>query len=371
MAIQNPKHLISQPWLLQVGYWGGLCVITFFSLTVWYGQVDWTHASHTAIQALAGLILSYPLHIVFSLIWNSPQVWRVVISFISVAIVALAWNIFRMVVYRMLTGEDKIMDDFGGWYFGAIFVFLCWTALYHGIRYQQLLLDENSRILEAEDAVSQEKLRRIQAESKAKDAKLEMLRYQLNPHFLFNTLNAINSLVGIGDSKRAQKMIVQLSQFMRYSLDNNPKMKIPLEREVDALMLYLEIEKTRFGDRLTIDFELDSNSSLALVPSLLLQPLIENSMKYAIAKTESGGVIQLRAHRDSDSLVLKLSDSGTAGELDSDKISTSPPGRGIGLRNTIDRLKAFYGEDYSFDLSTSRAGGLRTTITIPFEVEHP
>lgn len=219
---------------------------------------------------------------------------------------------------------------------------------------------------QAEADASNEKFKRLSAESRAKDAQLKMLRYQLNPHFLFNTLNAINSLVGTANPKRAQKMVVQLSQFLRYSLDNNPEMKIPLEREVEALMLYLEIEKTRFADRLKLDFEIGEDTRSALIPSLLLQPLIENSMKYAIAKSETGGEIRLRTRTERASLVLELSDTGTGSKLQSSKIQ-SGAGRGIGLRNTVDRLKAFYADNFSFDLTPSSRGGLKTVIRIPLE----
>jgi sensor histidine kinase YesM len=271
-----------------------------------------------------------------------------------------------MILFIWLTEEEDIWTDFGGWYFGAIFVFLCWTALYHGIRYYLLLQTEHSMKLDAEASVSEEKVKRLVAETEAKDAQLKMLRYQLNPHFLFNTLNAINSLVQSQQTDRAQRITVQLSKFLRYSLDNNPEMKIPLNREIEALNLYLEIEKTRFGDRLTLDFEIDEGIETALVPSLLLQPLIENSMKYAVAKNEEGGTIKLRSYLREQNLVLELSDTGATQKLQSNKIG-SGGGRGIGLRNTVDRLKAFYNENYTFELDTNQSGGLKTTINIPYE----
>ena len=353
-------------WPLQLAFWAGLCVITFLALTLWYGQIGWRHLSHTVLQGALGIVLSYPLHIVFSSIWNVPQKLRIPISLLTVAIVSAVWNIARMILFIWLTGEKEIWVDFGGWYFSAIFVFLCWTALYHGIRYYQLLQSEHLMKVHAEATFSEEKVKRLVAETDAKDAQLKMLRYQLNPHFLFNTLNAINSLVGTAEPKRAQTMIVQLSQFLRYSLDNNPEMKIPLEREIEALMLYLEIEKTRFAERLKLDFVIDDDTKAALIPSLLLQPLIENSMKYAIAKSENGGEIRLRAHIYQKLLVLELSDTGTGAKTQSSKMQ-SGSGRGIGLRNTVDRLKAFYGADFSFDLVPSSRGGLKTVIHIPYE----
>jgi two-component system LytT family sensor kinase len=357
-----------QFWPLQLAFWSGLCAITFLTLTVWYDQIGWQHLSHTALQGVLGLLLSQPLHMGFSGIWNASLKVRIPISLVAVFVVAGLWNICRMILFVWLTGEEEIWADFGGWYFGAIFVFLCWTALYHGIRYYQLLQAESVMKLYAESSASDEKFKRLVAETDAKDAQLKMLRYQLNPHFLFNTLNAVNSLVGTEEPKRAQKMIVQLSQFLRYSLDNNPEMKIPLEREIEALMLYLEIEKTRFAERLELDFSIDVDTKAALIPSLLLQPLIENSMKYAIAKSENGGRIRLRAHTYEALLVLELSDTGNGKDstIKSSKIRNGN-GRGIGLSKTVYRLKAFYGAEFSFDLVASSSGGLKTVIHIPFE----
>ena len=292
---------------------------------------------------------------------------RLALSLLAVGIVAAIWTALRMITFIQITKEESLWHDFGGWYFGAIFVFLCWSSLYHGISYYYLLEAEHARKEAAEQATIAEQVKRLSAEGKAKDAKLKMLRYQLNPHFLFNTLNAINSLVQTEQAARAQKMVVQLSKFLRYSLDNNPEMKIPLHREIDALNLYLEIEKTRFGDRLKMDFRIDENTRSALVPSLLMQPLIENSMKYAVAKNENGGTISLSSRLQNNKIVLELSDTGASEKLQSSKIKNSPA-RGIGLHNTSERLQAFYGDEYKFDLSLHSSGGLKTTIEIPFEL---
>ena len=364
----NPTDPFSHYWLLQIVFWSGVSLLTFFSLTLWYGQVGWLHAGHTGLQAVMGLLLSIPLRWTFNRIWEAGMVQRVLVSLLAVGIVAAVWTVLRIVSFIWITAEQNVWADFGGWFFGAFFIFLCWSGLYHGSRYFQLLQSEYRKMHEAEATVSAEQLMRLRAEAEAKEAQLKMLRYQLNPHFLFNTLNAINSLVQAQESDRAQRIIVQLSRFLRYSLDNNPLMKIPLAREIDALLLYLEIEKTRFADRLSLDFNIDDSTRTALVPSLLLQPLIENSMKYAIAKSEQGGTISVRSRIDNQQLVLEVSDTGTGKKLNSSKF-TSAGGRGIGLRNTLERLQAFYGSAYDFDLSTNSSGGLKTVITIPHEDE--
>jgi hypothetical protein len=365
--LKHPLSQIPNFWSLQVIFWIGLCLITYLTLTLWYGQTTIPHVFHTLLQGAVGLALSYPLHLLYSRIWNLDQRTRIFLSLTAVAIIAAIWTTIRMVLFIRLTREYDLWSDFGGWYFGGIFVFLCWSGFYHGIRYFYLVQSEHAQTKIAEASVVEEHLKRLGAESDAKEAQLKMLRYQLNPHFLFNTLNAINSLIQSQQTERAQKIIVHLSKFLRFSLDNNPEMRVPLYREIDALNLYLEIEKTRFGDRLILDFNIDDKTKFALIPSLLLQPLIENSMKYAVAKNEEGGTIKIHSKLQNQSLVLEIGDTGAGEKLQSSTIRYSGT-RGIGLRNTTDRLKAFYDEDYKFDLSINRFGGLKTTIEIPIEL---
>lgn len=372
MSDRLPKRLMrsfyqsstSQFWMLQLLYWSGVCLVTFFTLTLWYGHYGWLHFSHTLFQGLVGAFLALPLRSYYEHIWNKPLALRGMLSLVVLALVAVIWTVIRMQTFIWITGEENLWPDFGGWYFGAIFIFLGWGSLYHGVRYFQLLQEEHLAMQKAEAISNREQLKRLRAESVARDSQLMMLRYQLNPHFLFNTLNAINALVQMDETDKAQRMIVQLSQFLRYSLDNNPDTMIKLEREIDALMLYLEIEKTRFADRLTLDFHIEPEAKDALVPSLLLQPIVENSLKYAIAKNEAGGVIRLLASVKGDYLELELSDTGSGQGASSNKLN-SGNGRGIGMRNTIDRLKALYVEDYEYRLSTEPSGGLKTRIVIP------
>ena len=144
----------------------------------------------------------------------------------------------------------------------------------------------------------------MQAEADARASQLGMLRYQLNPHFLFNTLNTVNALIRTGENRTAQRMVARLGDFLRYSLDNDPALMIPLEQEVEALMRYLDIEKIRFGERLELAFDIEGEAARAMVPSLLLQPLVENSIKHAIAANEAGGKIGLGAKIVERELVL-------------------------------------------------------------------
>jgi LytS/YehU family sensor histidine kinase len=271
-----------------------------------------------------------------------------------------------MYVFELTTGEDHIWDEFGGWYFSSIFIFISWTTLFYGIQYYRLLQEKSKDMLNAEANAREAKFKRMEAQATARDAQLEMLRYQLNPHFLCNTLNAINALIEVEQNEKAQKMTVNLSQFLRYSLDNIPDGKITLEKELETLSLYLKIEKTRFEDRLRLAYHIEDQAHTALVPSLILQPIIENSMKHAIAKCELGGSIKISAEVNGQKLHLSVDDSGDEKLINSDNV-IDIFNKGVGLKNTDQRLKILYGDDYSMSVVRSELGGIKTQIIIPLE----
>ena len=190
-----------------------------------------------------------------------------------------------------------------------------------------------------------------------------MLRYQLNPHFLFNTLNAISTLILDGANQTANQAVSRLSDFLRYTLDSDPMNRVTLGSELDALDLYLEIEKVRFGERLIIEKDIDEHATNALVPSLILQPLIENAIKYAISPSEQGGTLRISARVQHGTLALQLSDTGPGlGNGDNGQKSS-----GVGLRNTRERLQQLYGDEQAFTLAPNEPSGLTVTINIPFE----
>ena len=165
---------------------------------------------------------------------------------------------------------------------------LSWSALYFIIKYYQLLQAEKEKSL--------------RSEALASEAQLLMLRYQLNPHFLFNTLNAISTLVLSKATGPANEMLTKLSQFLRYSLDHSPLDRVSLAQELKTCQLYLDIERVRFGDRLKTDIKVTDEAGQGLVPSMLLQPVIENSIKHGISKQELGGIISIHAAKAGEAL---------------------------------------------------------------------
>jgi two-component system LytT family sensor kinase len=360
------RYSVFQFNLLHLGFWAFVSTVSFFSLTLWYGPYDWTHIVHIILQALLGLVFTLLLDVGFMHVWHRPFIYRAAVGFLMLLVVSLLWTLFRIEAFIRLTEISTEWGEFGGWHFASVFIFLCWTGLFHGMRYNDLLQTEHRIMLKVEAEAREEQMKRMRAQTIARDAQIKMLRYQLNPHFLCNTLNAISSLVEVNEAEKAQSMTVQLSRFLRHSLDNNPDTKLSLENEVKALNLYLEIEKTRFGDRLNLDFQIDEQARLAMVPSLLLQPIIENSMKHAIAQNELGGTITLVAKVVEQRLIMQLSDTGSGSKIGKSKMESSR-GRGIGLRNTNERLKALYENDFTVSIDLLPLGGLRTTIELPCE----
>ncbi|WP_237057450.1 sensor histidine kinase [Microbulbifer sediminum] len=361
-------------WKLQLISWLGILVVTFLSLTFWHSSVEWPRfePGNTLFQCSVAFLLSLLLRPIFDIAWETPIALRTFLYLVAVAVIAGIWTLVRMEMYIRLTGEHSLWSEFGGWYYASLFVFLFWSALYCGVKYYLLLEHEHQKMLEVAAVHEREQIRRLHAEAVAKEAQLKMLRYQLNPHFLFNTLNSINALIRFEQAGEARDMVVRLSQFLRHSLTEDPVQKVSLEQEINAVLLYLEIEKTRFADRLQVELEIPDALKNARVPSMLLQPLAENAVKYAIALNESGGVIkigarQIEADQPGDPrLELRVCDSGSC----EDNPGADAPGQastGVGLANVRERLSTLYSNNYSLS-QEQKDGGMLVRISLPLEL---
>jgi two-component system, LytTR family, sensor kinase len=200
-------------------------------------------------------------------------------------------------------------------------------------------------------------------------AQLQALRMQLNPHFLFNALNAVSSLM-LQDVRAANKMISRLGELLRLTLEKSDQPEVALQQEIEFLRRYLEIEQIRFGDRLQLNIDLDPAALEAAVPNFILQPLVENAIRHAIEPREAAGQLELRAVRDNGSLVLQVSDNGPGPILGAKPTTarvneTRTP---IGLNNTRERLRKLYGENQQFALTANAMGGLTARLSIPFKI---
>lgn len=245
---------------------------------------------------------------------------------------------------------QKSVEDEGLWRqltdvaLGRYFLLLAWAALY-------LALGNAAQVQAAE---------RREGEFKraAKAAELRSLRYQVNPHFLFNTLNSLSALVMSGRSETAERMIQTMSNFYRHSLASDPTADMPLADEIELQRHYLEIEGVRFPERLRAEFDVPAALSSACVPGMILQPLVENSVKYAVSATSRPVTIRISAREAGDKLVLTVSDDGPGKP-------EGPGGTGIGLANVRDRLAARFGGEASVESGPLPAGGYSTTLILP------
>ncbi len=356
-----------QFWTLHIGGWFGIAIISFLSLNLGYNQLEWSYMEHGLLQSVLGIITSWPLRYISSKLWEVHLVIRLTLILLAVLLLAFVWSALRLQLFLALTDETGLWKDFGGWLFPSIFIFLTWTALYHGIKYYRLLQLEHRMLIERTASQREEALRRIKAESMARDAQLKMLRYQLNPHFLFNTLNSMSSLVASGQNKRAQNMILELSHFLRYSLSSDRDREVSLQDEVEAINKYLKIEQARFEDRLKVKIELADGCENCCIPSLILQPLLENAIKYAIAPAEDGGIIAIYASADASWLTVRVEDSGPGVLGLNETDNNVSKGTGVGLNNIKERLTGIYGDNYRFELDKSSLGGLLVRMQVPIK----
>lgn len=195
-------------------------------------------------------------------------------------------------------------------------------------------------------------------------ARLAALRAQLNPHFLFNTLNATSTLALTGEREQVVRIIGHLSDLLRVSLDRNLPQEITLERELGILSAYLDIQRIRFGGRLAVELDVPAEARIALVPVMLLQPLVENAFEHGVARRPGPGRVWVHARRAADRLVVEVEDTGPgfAGE------AAAPVQEGIGLGNTRARLEQLYGDAQRLDAGNRPGGGARVSVSLPWHL---
>jgi signal transduction histidine kinase len=196
----------------------------------------------------------------------------------------------------------------------------------------------------------------IRLQAQLAQARLDVLRTQLNPHFLFNTLNAVSALVE-RDPRGVRRMIARLSDLLRYTLDEDNEQEVPLSRELDVLEEYIELMQIRFQGKLDVDISVEPEVRDALLPNLILQPIVENAMKHGVSRVTGAGRIALRARRDDGRLLITVWDNGPG-----------PAGgsEGVGLRNTNARLQTMYGDVYGVELRPGSSGGTEAEIALPY-----
>ena len=339
-------------WVLQSIGWGGYFILR--SLSGLANSMGAIFIVHALLLTATGYSLTLLMASLFRRLIAMRVIWTLVLSFATVVVASGVFSVIETWSYATFLKPDY--KPVGLEYLGALlldFVLLiAWSALYYGINYYLLLEEEIDQ--------------RAQLEHQASNAQLAMLRYQLNPHFLFNTLNSISTLVLLKQTERANAMLARLSSFLRYTLANEPTAQVTLAQEVETLKLYLEIEKMRFEDRLRPHFRIDPATIGARLPSLLLQPLVENAIKYAVTPSETGADIWIKAERQGKGIRIEVADSG-AGTGSGLATSNST---GVGLANIRDRLAQAFGSAHALRTVSNESGGFSVILDIPF-VDRP
>ena len=336
-------------WILQSAGWAGYFILR--SINGFSNAMGAMWIIHTALLTATGYSLTLLMASLFRRLIAMKPIWTLVLSLTVVVLSSIVFSIIE--TWSVATFLKPDLELTPRTYLSAILLdftlLAAWAALYYGINYFLLLEGEIKQ--------------RERLESQASTAQLAMLRYQLNPHFLFNTLNSISTLVLLKQTERANAMLARLSSFLRYTLANEPTAKVTLAQEVETLKLYLEIEKMRFEDRLRPHFKIDAETIGARLPSLLLQPLIENAIKYAVTPSENGADIRIMANRQGQGVRIEVADngSGEGGDL------AASPSTGVGLANIRDRLTQAYGPAHGFTTRENDKGGFSVILEIPYD----
>nr|WP_166177610.1 sensor histidine kinase [Altererythrobacter segetis] len=319
----------------------------------------------TLIATITGFSISLLLSVIYGkLITQRPLVTWGATGLVLALAVGIAAFIEGWTIWLWQGGGE---GNFASLVLGVFYIEMtllgAWSALYYAINYYLQVEQQADR------------LERLEAQ--ATSAQLAMLRYQLNPHFLFNTLNSISTLVLLKQTEPANAMLTRLSGFLRHTLVTQPGGKVTVAQEVETLKLYLDIERMRFEERLRTVFSIDPAAAEAVIPSFLLQPLVENAIKYAVSPQEEGARISLTAQLVGNRLRLTVSDTGPGLRAKAARatLPTAMAGAdntvstGVGLANIRDRLAQAYGDDHVFDIRTPPEGGFTVVIEIPYERE--
>jgi two-component system LytT family sensor kinase len=332
-------------WTLQAAGWG-----IFFGAMFLAGIAQWP-LGYTLVRKSSLMIIGFALTVVLRLPYRAMRRRDAPLALIAVVGVTLStlaaaiWMAMYNLVMSLYLHRAANFPDFTNTIYYA-FVLIAWSALYYGVPSIRAQAADRERLLKVE--------------ALAQQARLRALRLQLNPHFLFNTLNAISTLIAEQRGAEANRMLARLSDFLRMTLESNESDEIPIAEEIDFARRYLDIERSRFGERLHVDIAVAPGAGTALVPPMILQPLVENAVRHAILPNERGGTVAIRADRVDDWLTIGVDDDGPG--ID----AAAGSGSGIGLNNIRQRLMQMYGERSELRLSRSVRGGLAVSIRLPF-----
>jgi signal transduction histidine kinase len=342
-------------WRLQAAGWTGYLLLRSVS-SLSNGQ-SISALVPAIIEAIIGYCITLLLSTLYGYYRRLPRISGIPLTIATLGVACVVYAALEALTFPLIAPVPEIgisLSRVVGYMFFTFTVLAGWSALYFGINFYLIVEEQNDQ------------LERLGTQASA--AQLAMLRYQLNPHFLFNTLNSISTLVLLKETERANAMLSRLADFLRFTLIYEPTAHVTVAQEVQTLKLYLEIEKMRFEARLRPVFEIDPRAERARLPSLLLQPLVENAIKYAVTPSEEGAEIAVSARLVGERVRIAVSDTGPG--LIENKLGPSLS-TGVGLANIRDRLVQAYGPDHRFDSRSTPGGGFVVEIEIPYQLDDP
>lgn len=349
-------------WTLQAVGWSGYLILRGVStVSSIAGAEELKRLVPVVFESIIGYSVTLLLSTLYHYYRRQPRFAMAVLTVLTLLVATLLYAVLDAFSFSFVneSAPGLTLPLVLGTVFLNFTVLAGWTALYFGINFYLIVEEQIDQLATLENTAS--------------SAQLAMLRYQLNPHFLFNTLNSISTLVLLKETERANAMLGRLSSFLRYTLANEPTANVTVQQEFETLKLYLEIEKMRFEERLRPTFEVDPRVAKARLPSLLLQPLVENAIKYAVTPQEDGAEIAVVARLAGDRVQIVVSDTGPglndAKTRPSVSATTQALSTGVGLANIRERLAQAYGQDHSFETRSIPGGGFGVEIEIPFQLE--
>ncbi len=352
--IPRPRPLDRIPpfWLLQAAGWSAFAVSMALSRV---GQFPLGYMLVSkGMLALLGFAVSSGLRPIYRRIFSKGSDPRraVPVAIVASYVASMVWtavhNLFDAPFASYYFEQTIRIETAGQLLSGTVyhaFTLLAWSGLYFGIKYHQELQAERERSLAAEALV--------------REAHLNALRYQLNPHFLFNTLNAISTLVVEARTREAGQMISRLSDFLRITLESADVPEVTLAEELDFARQYLAIEQIRFGERLSVRVDIEPDALPVPVPALILQPIVENAIRHGIAPRKTPGVVEISARVEGASLRIRITNDGPVAG------ASAPAGPGVGLANIRARLERLYDQDAGLELEPAKDSGVVVTLTLP------
>jgi two-component system LytT family sensor kinase len=350
MVIQSLKR--SPLLLATLGIW-------LLSWTVWTLDGAALHMSHQfeidargAITDSAGVLLCGLMYLVLQRLEGRPAAVRLVVALVLAVAATAAFMSWLYAVYFVI---QPMADPGKNWMarnadtiVAILWTFLAWCGVYFSLGFGRQLQERETRLREAE--------------AMAMDAQNRMLRYQLDPHFLFNIHSALATLIHDGRNAEAERMVLALSTFLRRSLDKDPLAHVSVAEELDVTREYLGIEAIRFGKRLSVVERIDRDVEQARAPSFILQPLVENAIKHGLGRSARPIVVEIGARRQDGALELWIEDDGEGAQ------AGAPTGaNGVGLENVRRRLQALYGELARVTAEPCLPRGFRVTLRLPLE----